>query len=122
MPTKFKADPLGTLPTPAPTVALTDRFGRGIMRGTVITYPNRRSSSMWIMDAIVERVITTLQFGLPVVTIVATPIREMTGSNARTGWALRSPRKVRITRIERVTVIPGVFARRTGSTYSVYNQ
>jgi hypothetical protein len=120
MPHKFKADVLGT-PTKmdAPRARyerkLSDRFKREIRRGVVVTYPNRHGGSMWIMDALVDSVVQELRGGLPVWAVMVIPICE------NGGWHLRNPRAVPITRLDRLTVVPGIGARLTDSHYMIYN-
>lgn len=79
---------------------MNDWRGTPIVKGSLIVYPGRQSSSMWMMEAEVLEVITMQHWNIEIPALLVQPLR-------RGGYANRVNKKpVKITAIERVTVIP----------------
>lgn len=79
---------------------MNDWRGTPIVKGSLIVYPGRQSSHMWMMEAEVLDVVTVQHWNIEIPALLVQPLR--TG-----GYSSRVNKKpVRITAIERVTVIP----------------
>jgi hypothetical protein len=79
---------------------LKDWRGTAITAGSIIVYPGRHSSSLWMTEATVLSVTERPTYRGPERVLVVLPSR--TQGYTPTNW---KPRKVTITAIDRVTVV-----------------
>jgi hypothetical protein len=76
-----------------------DWRGTPIKKGSIIVYPGRQSSAMWMVEAEVLEVTTVEHWNTSIPALLVQPLRA--------GFFGRTNKKpVRITAIERVTVLP----------------
>lgn len=78
---------------------MNDWRGTPITKGAIIVYPGRQSSHMWMVEAEVIDVITIEQWNKEIPALLVQPLRA-----GFLGATKKKP--VKITAIERVTVIP----------------
>ena len=78
---------------------MNDWRGTPIARGSIIVYPGRQSSSMWMVEAEVLDIISIQQWNEEIPALLVQPLRA-----GFLGPTKKKP--VKITAIERVTVIP----------------
>lgn len=93
-----------------------DRYGIDIVPGSVITYPNRQGSAMWMVTAIVTEIVRE---GLE----VQSPREYMVFDNDLKGWYFKkSLKKGNISVVDRVTVLPHVSVASFKEDLDTYNR